>query len=340
MEYFNDAVVAMLKSQGVQLSDIQKQAYLDVCTRANQHFTQYKTKKNPLDARPYSVWHAPKSDDNPALNHWLILSGNKSWKSKDVRLVVTKLFINLETGERKFVKIRRPGTKYAAMHIVHSLAESNNNQIMGVKTDHYTRYTLTHGTKAYLFQPYRGQQNLLDLLNDPASDPSLLMNVLIKSGDLLQKMHNRGYLHADFKPQNVVFSRSLGKLALIDLEFMMPESVGECGKKEMFGTADYCHEDWIEEGCSRMDLRLPVKYSRSNDVYAFLVTASLFLEVVLERETDPQMKDKFFEMKMKIERWQNLPFVRMPELGRVLNCLQGLPETNEQTLKQSRRPKV
>jgi serine/threonine protein kinase len=343
MNYFNAQVIDILAAQGVTLSLSEKQAYIQACQnverlKREQQYVDQKTKKNREESRPYSLWHTPVSTANSNLNHWLVLPGSMNWKtkdagkSKDKRLIVTKLFINIVTGEKQFVKIRRPESRYSQDHITAAFAESDNNKKMGADTEVYTRYSSGKGRKGYLFQPYRGKFNLLNLLQNPSTSPRKLMDLLLTCGLALQKMHDKGYLHADFKPQNVVLQDDGNTVSLVDFEFMMSQSEGRAGQYRFFGTQHFTHPKWEADGMRRITMRYPIYYSTQNDVYAYLVTANLFLSEAYKRENDVDLKKTMMDIWLQIEHWKQLPFDQMPDLSSVLACLKGeIPKNNRES---------
>jgi serine/threonine protein kinase len=334
MNYFDSNVLNILATEGIKISPQEIQAYTELCDFAQRRkkegkYFDQKTQKNQHQLRPYSVWHMAASPFNTDLNHWLVLSGSKNWETKDhdkpknMQFIVTKLVVNIVTGEKQFVKIRRPESKVAAQHVMDTFVEAQNNRIMNVKAEDYTRYSLQKGTKGYVFQPYRGKLNLLDLLQNPSTSSKTLLNLLVTSGVLLQRMHTKGYLHTDFKPQNVVVNDNQNSVSLVDFEFMTSVSTGKRGKNEMHGTLFFCHKDWVKEGKESQELKLPIYYTAHNDVYAFLVTASLFISQAHKREKDEAMKNTFLNMLHLLDHWKQLPFKDMPNLREVIACLRN-----------------
>jgi len=74
----------------------------------------------------------------------------------------------------------------------------------------------------YLLMEYVEAENLKDLYT--RHDPILLENVaqiLIDMAQALGHMHENGYMHLDFKPENVLITRN-GKVRLIDFDLTQP----------------------------------------------------------------------------------------------------------------------
>lgn len=74
----------------------------------------------------------------------------------------------------------------------------------------------------YLLMEYVEAENLKDLY--ATHDPVLLENVaqiLIDMGAALEHMHENGFMHLDFKPENVLVTRN-GKVRLVDFDLAQP----------------------------------------------------------------------------------------------------------------------
>lgn len=74
----------------------------------------------------------------------------------------------------------------------------------------------------YLLMEYVEADNLKDLYAN--HDPILLENVaqiLIDVGEALEHMHENGFMHLDFKPENVLITRN-AKVRLIDFDLAQP----------------------------------------------------------------------------------------------------------------------
>ncbi|HWH67996.1 MAG TPA: serine/threonine-protein kinase, partial [Candidatus Sulfotelmatobacter sp.] len=74
----------------------------------------------------------------------------------------------------------------------------------------------------YLLMEYVEAENLKDLYN--RHDPVLLENVaqiLIDMAVALEHMHENGYMHLDFKPENVLVTRN-GSVRLVDFDLAQP----------------------------------------------------------------------------------------------------------------------
>ncbi len=94
--------------------------------------------------------------------------------------------------------------------------------------------------RPYLAMEYIESENLKDLY--ARRDPVLLENVaqiLIDMAQALEHMHNNGFMHLDFKPENVLVSRN-ARVRLIDFDLarMIPEKPTRFTKKNP-GTPAY-----------------------------------------------------------------------------------------------------
>lgn len=93
---------------------------------------------------------------------------------------------------------------------------ADNDCIIG-----YVEHGKTEG-RLYLLMEYVEAENLKDLY--ARHDPVLLENVaqiLIDMGTGLEQMHENGYMHLDFKPENVLVTRN-GHVRLIDFDLAQP----------------------------------------------------------------------------------------------------------------------
>src|SRR5678809_1182106 len=78
------------------------------------------------------------------------------------------------------------------------------------------------GSLLYLLMEYVEAYNLKDLY--ARHDPVLLENVaqiLIDMGEALEHMHENGFMHLDFKPENVLVTQN-GKVRLVDFDLAQP----------------------------------------------------------------------------------------------------------------------
>jgi len=103
----------------------------------------------------------------------------------------------------------------------------------------YVEHGKTSGL-LYLLMEYVEADNLKDLYT--RHDPVLLENVaqiLIDMAAALEHMHENGYMHLDFKPENVLVTRN-GRVRLVDFDLaqMIPEKPKKLTKKNP-GTPSY-----------------------------------------------------------------------------------------------------
>jgi eukaryotic-like serine/threonine-protein kinase len=116
----------------------------------------------------------------------------------------------------------------------------------------------------YLLMEYVEAENLKDLYT--RHDPVLLENVaqiLIDMALALEHMHENGYMHLDFKPENVLITRN-GKVRLVDFDLAqpIPEKPTKLSKKNP-GTPAYMAPEQM--------LGQPI--SHHVDVFSYGVTA-------------------------------------------------------------------
>jgi serine/threonine-protein kinase len=116
----------------------------------------------------------------------------------------------------------------------------------------------------YLLMEYVEAENLKDLY--ARHDPVLLENVaqiLIDMGMALEHMHENGFMHLDFKPENVLVTRN-GKVRLVDFDLAqpIPEQPTRFSKKNP-GTPSYMAPEQLQG--------LPL--SHRADIFAYGVSA-------------------------------------------------------------------
>lgn len=140
-------------------------------------------------------------------------------------------------------------------------------EILAATHDHefvigYRGHGKTDGT-FYLAMDYVEGSNLKLLMAQ--GDPSLeeyAGNVLIESAMALEHVHEKGYMHLDFKPENLVVTRN-GSVRLVDFDLARPrpEFAEKLGANP--GTPAYMSPEQL--------LREPVDHRA--DIFAFGVTA-------------------------------------------------------------------
>lgn len=115
----------------------------------------------------------------------------------------------------------------------------------------------------YLAMEYIEGNNLKLLA--AASDPVLaenIGNVLIESAQALEQVHDSGFIHLDFKPENILLSRN-ASLRLVDFDLSIPKPEQPVKTKTNPGTPAYMSpEQLLRQG---IDHRV--------DIFAFGVTA-------------------------------------------------------------------
>jgi serine/threonine protein kinase len=115
----------------------------------------------------------------------------------------------------------------------------------------------------YLLMDYVEGENLKVLQN--LADESLsdhVGNILIDMAMALEHMHDCGFMHLDFKPENVMISRNVN-VRLIDFDLAQPIPKGNLKLSKMPGTPSYMAPEQLrKEG---IDHRV--------DIFAFGVTA-------------------------------------------------------------------
>lgn len=119
------------------------------------------------------------------------------------------------------------------------------------------------GGELALVMEYVEGENLK--LRMAANDPVLSENiaqVLIDLAEALEHLHDRGYMHMDFKPENVVMTRN-GSVRLVDFDLALPIPNPPRKMDRNPGTPQYMAPEQL--------LRQPVDHRA--DLWAFGVTA-------------------------------------------------------------------
>jgi serine/threonine-protein kinase len=115
----------------------------------------------------------------------------------------------------------------------------------------------------YLAMEYIEGNNLKLLAAD--GDPVLgenIGNVLIESAQALEHVHDSGFIHLDFKPENILLSRNAA-LRLVDFDLSIPKPPEPVVTKNNPGTPAYMSPEQL--------LRKPIDHRV--DIFAFGVTA-------------------------------------------------------------------
>jgi eukaryotic-like serine/threonine-protein kinase len=115
----------------------------------------------------------------------------------------------------------------------------------------------------FLAMEYVEGNNLKLLAAD--SDPVLsenIGNVLIESAQALEHVHESGFIHLDFKPENIVLSRNAA-LRLVDFDLSIPKPEEPIRTKNNPGTPAYMAPEQL--------LRQPIDHRV--DIFAYGVTA-------------------------------------------------------------------
>ncbi len=99
----------------------------------------------------------------------------------------------------------------------------------------------------YLLMEYVEASNLKELY--AAQDPVLVENIaqiLLDMADGLEHMHENGFMHLDFKPENVLITRN-GKVRLVDFDLAqpIPEKPAKLTKKNP-GTPSYMAPEQLQ----------------------------------------------------------------------------------------------
>lgn len=334
------AVMNALLEEKIHLTQDQIAAYEQIRNRSLGYKIPFKENKHDLHL-PYSVWHAQTSATNPTMTSFLVLPAPADWKSKGTRNgqeIVPKILINLETGEKRVIKVRRLEKRfeqYVNREVENSIQEAKNNQIMGLDAIHQTRYSpirtatgITATTKAYLFMPFYGKQNVMSYIKHTPNVPAdKIIRLLIKGGRALQAVHDKGYLHLDFKWNNLVYDEDHDEVNLIDYENPMTQAQAAQGSRLLMVTKDHVHPDWMKRNEASFSRGGKVFYSIKNDVYAFVHTSDFMLTEAAKAaalQNNLALKKRIDLALAKVKQWKAGPEASLPTLNEVMQILQSM----------------
>jgi serine/threonine protein kinase len=170
----------------------------------------------------------------------------------------------------------------------------------------------------YLAMEYIEGNNLKLLAAD--SDPVLSENiatVLIESAQALEHVHESGFMHLDFKPENILLSRNAA-LRLVDFDLALPKPETPIKTKKNPGTPAYMAPEQL--------LRQPIDHRV--DIWAYGVTA---YELLTSQKPFPgETADDIVRLQLERSSFQ-APRELNPDIPAtmekiILKCLEQNPE--------------
>jgi serine/threonine-protein kinase len=171
----------------------------------------------------------------------------------------------------------------------------------------------------YLLMEYLESSNLKQLFG--RSDPILqenIGNILIDLGLALEHVHDSGYMHLDFKPENVLLSRN-ANLRLVDFDLAQPRPETPRKMSKNPGTPAYMAPEQL--------LRQP--FDHRVDIYAYGVTAYELLTNVkpYAGETPEDILRKQMDRGFKVIPMRELnPDIPAALERTVLKCIERDPD--------------
>ncbi len=180
---------------------------------------------------------------------------------------------------------------------------------------------ITHGKIAgslYLAMEYVEGNNLKLLASD--NDPVLaenIGNVLIESAQAVEHVHDSGFIHLDYKPENILLSRNAA-LRLIDFDLSIPKPEQPIRTKDNPGTPAYMSPEQL--------LRQPIDHRV--DIFAYGVTA---FELLTGQKPFPgESAEEILRMQLERSAFKN-PRELNPEVPIavekiILKCLEQTPD--------------
>ncbi len=230
---------------------------------------------------------------------WLV--SNQREETLALRLLHPRLRFNLR-ARRRFIQ----GCEILSR--IH-----NHDQVIG-----YQGHGRIEG-RHYLLMEYVEGANMKEMLN--LSDPVLVDRVWEILRDMalaLEHVHESGFMHLDYKPENLLLTRN-GQLRLVDFDLAMPAPPRPARLKSYGGTFSYMAPEQL--------LRQPVDHRA--DVFAWGVTA---YELIARRR--PFQGETAEEvLRKQLDRSQDflLPRELNPELSAamekvIMRCLERDPD--------------
>lgn len=181
---------------------------------------------------------------------------------------------------------------------------------------------------AYLSRPLAETVSLLELIEHKSVSSKILIELMIKSGDVLNEMHQSGFIHRDFNLQHVIYHTKEKTIQLIGREQALPLD-GECSVGNFLTSPGHFHPEWWMNSRTEYIQKGVVIYTPKNDVYAYLHSAEYCLSQIQEGELDPQYQQRIVQAKSRLTEWKSMPFNALPPLEDVvhfLGCLTREPQ--------------
>jgi len=110
---------------------------------------------------------------------------------------------------------------------------------------HYVEHGKLQG-QHFLVMEYVEGLNLKEAMADETMDLSdLIGNILIDSAEALEHVHDCGYMHLDFKPENILVSRN-GNVRLLDFDLSQPRPETPVKLQKNPGTPAYMPPEQLQ----------------------------------------------------------------------------------------------
>ena len=110
---------------------------------------------------------------------------------------------------------------------------------------HYVEHVKLQG-QHFLVMEYVEGLNLKEAMADETMDLSdLIGNILIDSAEALEHVHDCGYMHLDFKPENILISRN-GNVRLLDFDLSQPRPETPVKLQKNPGTPAYMAPEQLQ----------------------------------------------------------------------------------------------
>lgn len=180
---------------------------------------------------------------------------------------------------------------------------------------------ITHGKingSYYLAMEYIEGNNLKLLAAE--GDPVLaenIGNVLIESAQALEHVHDSGFIHLDFKPENIVLSRNAA-LRLVDFDLSIPKPDAAIKTKNNPGTPAYMSPEQL--------LRQPIDHRV--DIFAYGVTA--FELLTAQKPFPGETAEDIVRLQLERSAFKNPrdinPDIPVAMEKTILKCLEQNPE--------------
>lgn len=317
---FSPACMAALREKGVELKPEEQAAYRKIIEESYQLF------QNPI------IWGYMKKSKS-RLPYTLDILGDEPYLrmhnpeqiKESAREIAAKPLLPLAGGSTLFAKIFRDPQDQR-----HAKEEHDNYNILGIKTVFKSIRTPLK-QKDYLFQPFYEGRELLDALEENLIPSDQIIPVMRNICMAVKEVHEKGYLHLDLKPENMIYNPKTASIHLIDFESMMPDGTR---RAPTTATMRYAHPALIQALKNNQPILLTEKY----DVFTLLMTFEMLLaNAIGQSKNNKELQDYWIGCRTEMIRGMinsqriTHPIEQIPTLESLIDWTHrlSLPQINE-----------